>query len=250
MGKKKVETEQVQEAVIEATPVIEEVKVTPEMMEQLSCGAQEMLSYGVGEALFLSELASRIFYLDTVITPDTFREVTMFIVKANIQDAGLPIEERLPIKLVINSPGGSVLDGLGLLDVIKTSQTPVFSIVIGYACSMAFFIAATSHVRFATPNAVFLNHDGETGLIDSTMKFRDAVNFYDKLDKRLDRMVAAKTKLTVKELEDTKRIEQYWFADEAKDAGIVDYIIGEDISYQDIFCFESECDCDDCCCES
>lgn len=242
MAKKK----DIVEIVDEQPETVAETEVISEMSQQMNGGGSEMFSYGLGEALFLEEIHSRIFYLDEEVTDDTFRNVTMFIIKANIQDAGIPIEERVPIKLVINSPGGSVLEGLALIDVIKTSKTPVFSIVVGKACSMAFLIAAVAHVRFATPNAVFLNHEGETGLIDSTMKFRDAVNFYDKLDKRLDRMIAAKTKLTVKELEDTKRIEQYWFADEAKDYGIVDYIIGEDISYEDIFCFDDDCDCEEC----
>lgn len=216
------------------------------MLEQLSGGGNAMFSYGLGERILMEDIQDRIFYLDTLITPDTFREITMFIVKVNAADVDIPVEERVPIKLVINSPGGSVLDGLGLVDAIKASKTPVIAITIGYACSMAFVIQTVCDLRIATQNAVFLNHDGETGLVDSAMKFRDAVKFYDRVDERIDKMIAARTKLTPKELADTKRIEQYWFADEAKDLGIIDYIIGQDIGFDDIFGYSDECDCEEC----
>lgn len=238
------------EEVIEQKPETKEsIEVTPEMIEQMS-SEQNVFSYGLGEAILLGELESRIFYLDGEITPDTFREVTMFIVKANIQDVGIPTDERVPIKLVINSPGGSVLDGFALIDTIKASTTPVFGIVIGYAYSMALSVLISCDLRLATVNSSFLLHDGSTGLFDSSTKFRDTMKFYDKLDERVDKMIAAKTKLTMKELEDRKRQENFWFSDEAKDLGIIDGIIGEDILFDDIFCIEHECDCEECSCES
>lgn len=251
MGRKK-------ETPVEEVEIVEPiekqtVEVTPEMLEQISASSQqEVFSYGLGEALFLSEIENRIFYLDDVVSQDTFREVTMFIVKANIQDAGIPIEERMPIKLIINSPGGSVLDGLALIDAINISKTPIFTIGMGYCMSMGFSIMCAGHVRFCLPHSSFLYHDGNTGLMDSTMKFKDAVRFYDRIDEVLDKLIASKTKLTIKELNDRKRQENFWLADEAKDLGVVDYIIGEDVSIEDVFCFEDDddCDCECCSCDS
>lgn len=234
------------ETVEQQSETIKEIEVTPEMLEQMSCGSSEMFSYGLGEMLLMNDLENRIFYLDDAVTEDIFREITMFIIKANIQDYGIPTEERLPIKLVINSPGGSVLDGVGLIDAIRTSQTPVFGVVVGYAYSMSFDIACICDFRVATPNSSFLMHDGSTGLFDSSTKLRDTMKFYDKLDERLDRMIASRTKLTMKELQDRKREECFWFADEAKDLGIIDAIIGEDISIEDVFCFHKDCDCEEC----
>lgn len=237
------------EEAIETTEVkpteIEKVEITPEMLEQIS-GGQEMFSYGLAEMICMNDIENRIFYLDDEVAPYIFREVTMFIIKANIQDAGLPPEERLPIKIIINSPGGSVLDGVGLIDAIKSSATPVFGIVVGYAYSMALNVLINCDFRISTSNSSFLLHDGSTGLFDSSTKFRDTMKFYDKLDERLDRMIAARTKLTMKELEDRKRQENFWFADEAKDLGIIDAIIGEDVSIEDVFCFKTECDCEEC----
>ena len=241
MAKKK---EIIEEIVEEQPEEIEKIELTPEMLQQMS--GSEMFSYGLGEMLLMNDIENRIFYLDEEVNEDIFREVTMFIIKANIQDAGLQPEERLPIKIVINSPGGNVLDGIGLIDAMRASATPVFAIVVGYAYSMAFNICCAADFRVATPNSSFLCHDGSTGLFNSSTKLRDTMKFYDKLDERLDRMIAAKTKLTMKELNDRKREECFWFSDEAKDLGIIDAIIGEDISIEDVFCFRTDCDCEEC----
>ena len=234
--------------------VVEETKPdTQVQLEEVSmAGNSEVFSYGLEELLFLNDIEQRIFYLNKDVAENVLYEITSFIIKINAQDAGIPVEERAPIKIVINSYGGSVFDGLGLIDAIQASETPVISVVIGYACSMAFVIAISCDYRVATKNAVYLNHDGQTGLLDSSSKVRDAVKFYDRLDERINRLIASKSKLTVKELSDTRREETYMFADEAKDLGLVDSIIGEDVGFADIFAYpsysqqECDCDCEDC----
>lgn len=60
------------------------------------------------------------------------------------------------------------------------------------------------------------------------------------MDERLDKLIASKSKLTMKELADTKRQETYMFADEAKDLGLIDAIIGEDISFVELFTHDEE----------
>lgn len=222
-----------------------EEKIEPCEVEEMN-GEQNVFSYGLGELMIMTDIENRIFYIDDEVTPDILREVTMFIIKANIQDRGLPKEERLPVKLVINSGGGSVLDGLGLIDTIKASITPVYSITIGYAFSMAFNIACACELRMCMPTSSFLCHDGSTGIFDSSTKFRDTVKFYDKIDERLDKIIASRSKLTIKELNDIKRQENFWLADDAKDLGIIDMIIGQDITIEEAFCGFDDCNCESC----
>ena len=210
------------------------------MMMSSSEGGGEMFSYGFDELVLMTDIENRIFYINDEIEPHDLTSLAMFIIKTNINDEGIPISKRMPIKLIINSYGGSVLDGLGLIDVIQSSETPVISIVIGYACSMAFVIAVSCDYRVALKNTVLLNHDGQTGIVDSSSKFRDTVKFYDRVDERLDKLIASKSKLTIKELADTKRQEVYMFADEAKDLGLIDGIVGEDISFTDLLCQDEE----------
>lgn len=226
---------------------IQSVELTPEMFESIA-GGSEMFSYGLAEKIFMNDIGNRIFYIDDEITSDIFRNITMFIVKINAVDIGLPPEKREPIKIVINSGGGSVLDGLGLIDCIKASVTPVTTVAMGYCFSMAFNIFVAGDKRVAMPNSSFLCHDGETGVYNSTTKTKDTMKFYEKVDERLDKMIAARSKMTVKYLDDVKRQENFWFADEGKELGFVDYIIGEDITFEEIFgdednCFDHDCEC-------
>ena len=56
----------------------------------------------------------------------------------DLKEADYKDWERKPIKLFINSFGGSVYDGLSLVDIIKQSKTPVHTISIGSSMSMGF----------------------------------------------------------------------------------------------------------------
>ena len=103
----------------------EEVKEEQQQEVMFDAMPASTFSYGLGELMVMEDLENRIFYLDDEIDADTFRSVTMFIIKKNVEDAGLPIEDRVPIKLVINCYGGDVFNGLGLVDVIRNSDTPV-----------------------------------------------------------------------------------------------------------------------------
>lgn len=209
-------------------------------------GTQSMFSYGLGESLVMEDLDQRIFYIDGEIDENVFREINVFIMKFNAADAGLSAEDRLPIKLVISSGGGSVLDGIGTINCIRNSTTPVIAICTSYACSMAFHIFASAHIRIATSDTVFLNHDGEMHIGNSTSKTEDTIAFHQKINERLNKMLVSRSKFTMKELEDTKRIENWYFGDEARDLGIVDAIIGEDVTFEDIFGCGYSCDCEEC----
>mgnify|MGYP003350628850 FL=1 len=56
--------------------------------------------------------------------------------------------ERKPIKLIINSLGGSIYDGFGLIGVIENSKTPIHTYCYGSAMSMALLILVSGHKRF------------------------------------------------------------------------------------------------------
>lgn len=243
----------------ETTKAVENAEVTetaeqPQEVVMEADGVQEILSYDIGSYLYRTDLESRIYYLDDAVTEYTFREVTMLIAKANRDDINLEVSERIPIKLIINTPGGSVLDGLALIDAIQTSITPVIGIVMGTCFSMGLPIICSCPVRLAMPNSTFLFHDGFTGLSDSSNKFMDAVRFYLKIDKKINKIIADNSNLTMKKLEKIKRAENYWFAKKAKKLGIIDYIIGTDIDLGSILSagaieLSDECECDECHCE-
>ena len=138
MGKKKIETE-----VKEIKKELPEgyTEITPEQLLELSGGGmQTIMSIGLAEKLYLEDLEDRLFYLDSDVTSDILHTVTMQIYKINGIDYDIPIDDRTPIVLVVNSHGGSVEEGIGLMDAIIQSKTPVIGVCVGYAMSMAFAI--------------------------------------------------------------------------------------------------------------
>lgn len=230
------------------------VEITPEqLMELQSGGMQTIMSIGLAEKLYLEDLSDRLFYLDSEVDADLLHTVTMQIYKINGIDYGILPEERTPIVLVINSGGGSVFDGIGLMDAIKQSKTPVIGICTAYAMSMAFSIFSVCHMRVSMPNSIFMYHDGYEHYSNTATKVADMAAFTPKVDKRINKMIAEKSKFTVEYLEQIAPHDNYWFADEMVEKGVVDAIIGKDVEMEDIFSFMSdmsfECDHDECDCK-
>lgn len=188
----------------------------------------------LSEQFFLDDLKNRKLILDTPIGEDTFKLVGYYILRINAEDKNLPSEHRKPIKLYIACDGGSVVDGLNLMNVIKASKTPVHTIVVGQAYSMAVYIFLCGHKRYAFPNSTFLVHDGSMGIATSQRKLKDYIDFNDKVEEVLDNLVIEKTSITADELAEKSRTEWYMFADEAKEKGIVDYIVGEDCDFEEV----------------
>lgn len=71
------------------------------------------------------------------IDDDLLESVCLYIFKFNTEDKDIPVEKRKPIWIILNSVGGSVTFGMGLLDCIRYSITPVNCLVINMAASMA-----------------------------------------------------------------------------------------------------------------
>lgn len=188
-----------------------------------------LLDGGVIEDIFyLNDLKQRKIYLNSEIDQLTVADVTRHILQFNKEDKGTPIEDRTPILLYIVSNGGEVDAGFELIDVIQSSKTPVYTINLGYQYSMGFLIGLAGHKRFATVNAKYLMHDGSNFVYNSGAKAQDQMEFNRKVEERVKQYILSRSKVTSSEYDSKLRVEWYLFADEAKEKGFVDYIIGED----------------------
>lgn len=139
------------------------------------------------------ELEDRRVYLYGEILPldsdDSFyadASIASFIVEQildiNRIDDGIDPEEREPIRLYINSPGGDVTEGFALISAIEISKTPIYTINMGQWSSMAFLIGIAGHKRFSLPKASFLMHDGSIFLYGSANKVKDRVEFENRFE--------------------------------------------------------------------
>ena len=184
--------------------------------------------------LIKTNLADRRIVFNKEVDSSLIEDVVLHIIKWNQEDKGKAPESRKPIYIYLNTNGGDVVAGLNQINVLKASKTPVYGIVMACAASMGAYLAMAFHKTYAFPDSVLLLHDGSTGAQSSSRKMKDITNFYDKLDNRVKKFVLDNTKITEEFYEEIADREYYMFADEAKELGIVDYIIGEDVDLDEI----------------
>lgn len=190
----------------------------------------------VDDLFYLRDINSRRLYLDGIIDQDTVSQLTRHILAYNRSDQANAVLGfgNQHILLYINSLGGDVDAGLSLVDTIATSATPVYTVNLGYAYSMAALVALAGHQRFAMPNAKYLLHDGTGVVCNSGMKMQDQVQFQSRIDGRIRDFVLARSNLSESAYQEKLRTEWYFFADEAKEMGFVDQLIGTDCTIQEV----------------
>ena len=131
------------------------------------------------------------------------------------------------ICLFINSPGGSVLAGLAVYDVMQLIPNDVVTVASGLAASMGQMLlcAGAAGKRFALPNAQVLMHEGSAGIGGAAA---DVAIQAANLVATLDRMRAIIARHTGRGLDEVARDvgRDRWFdADEARDYGFVDAVV-------------------------
>lgn len=188
----------------------------------------------VEEIFYLKDLKQRKLFLNADIDQFSVSDIVRHIMQINKEDKDIEPSERKPILLYITSNGGEVDSGFELIDVISNSKTPVYTINLGYQYSMGFLIGLAGHKRFATRNAKFLMHDGSNFIYNSGTKAQDQMEFNKRVEERIKKYILSRSSLTSEEYDSKLRVEWYLFADEAKDKGFIDSIIGEDCDIDDI----------------
>jgi len=132
-----------------------------------------------------------------------------------------------PIVLYINSPGGCVDSGFSIIDSINGIDSPVITIIVGMACSMAGTISITGRKRFMTEHSVWMSHDVSGGVNgrDYATKIIDRVEFLKKEQKKCEIFLAKHTKLSPSEIVKARNGELWLHPKECLKKGIIDEVI-------------------------
>ena len=140
------------------------------------------------------------------------------------QEKKIDANKRTPIKIYIDSNGGSLTACFTIIDAITMSKTPVWTINIGKAYSAGFFIFITGHKRFAYPNSSFLFHEGSTGIYQDANKFKNYADFYKQQLEQLRAITLEHTQIEPEEYD--KHVKDDWWFDvnEALKYGVTDKI--------------------------
>ena len=90
---------------------------------------------------------------------DATIDIALYIRKWNAEDRGIEPKDRRPIKILINSDGGSVDTVLHIIDMIHLSKTPVYTIGMGRVYSAGGLLLMAGHKRYIFPHTSCLIHD-------------------------------------------------------------------------------------------
>ena len=139
-------------------------------------------------------------------------------------EANIPPEQRKPITLYIDSNGGDLDATFTMIDAIKMSRTPVYTVCTGAALSGGFFTFICGHKRFAYQHSSFMCHEGSTGYSGDANKYKNFSKYYDIQLDELKSIVLENTKISDEEYEEHKRDDWWLTAQQAYELGVVDEI--------------------------
>ena len=130
------------------------------------------------------------------------------------------------ITMYINSPGGSVSDGLALYDVMAGISCPIRTVCVGMAASMGALLFAAGNKRDMLPHAAVMIHDPlTTGISGSALSVEQASRRLMETREVTASILADHTGHTIEEVYEKTRQDSYFNAQEAVDWNLADRII-------------------------
>lgn len=127
------------------------------------------------------------------------------------------------ISIYINSPGGTVYDGLAILDVMDLVKSPIKTVCTGSAMSMAAIILLYGDTRVSTKRSTIMLHQMSTlvrgRLSDISIDYKEA--------KRLENILyeVIKEKTNIQDIDHKLLTDWYISPKEAKELGIIDTVL-------------------------
>ena len=187
----------------------------------------EIFSYDPEQAIENYKFYCRMIYLDDEITQEDASRIHQQIAFWNRIDMedGIPADERIPIRLYINTPGGDLNAVFSIIGIIKNSTTPIHTITFGTGYSGGFSIGICGHKRFGYPYSSFLFHEGSIMDFGDTHKFLQGTEFHKIQFEKMKKIVIDNTKISSEEYENHKKDDWYLTAEQALTYGVIDEIL-------------------------
>ena len=199
--------------------MLEKNSLVPYVIEQTSKGER---SYDIFSRL----LKDRIIFLGEDVNPTSASLVIAQLLFLESED---PDKE---IYLYINSPGGSITDGMGIVDTMNYIKCPVTTICVGLAASFGAVLLANGEKgkRFATPNSEILIHQpligGQGGGISGqATEIKIHADHMIRTREKLNKLLSEKTGQPIEQIEKDTERDHYMSAQEALEYGLIDGIM-------------------------
>jgi len=166
-------------------------------------------------------LRDRIIFIGTPINDFVANAVVAQMLFLQMEDP------KKDISLYINSPGGSVTDGMAIYDTMNFLQCDIVTYCVGQAASMATLLlsAGTKGKRYALPNSRVMMHQPTGGATGQTSDISIAAKEILRWRAQMNELIANHTNKTADEIAADSDRDFYLTAKEAMDYGIVDKVI-------------------------
>jgi len=193
----------------------------PKSVENLNLPAPELVQ-------FYEDLDNRTIWIQGEID-GSLLDLHSKIMKWNAEDKDVAIENRIPIKLFIFSPGGDLAVTMNTVSMIRLSKTPVYTYNMGECFSGAFVLLIAGHKRFALPYSRAMCHFG-SGVLGGTYGQTDnAMKDYKAQVEVMKQFILYRTTIPPKVLNKKMTDDWYLNLDEQLSNGVVDEVV-EDMS--------------------
>lgn len=190
--------------------------LVPNVVEQTSRGER---AYDIYSRL----LKDRIIFLNEV----NMQSANVVIAQLLFLEANDPDED---IHLYINSPGGAVTAALAMYDTIQHIKPDVCTIGVGLSASAGGLLlcAGAKGKRTALPNTRIMLHEPRGGHRGTATDMEIAMEETMYLRRRLNEIIAERTGHDVEEIEELYKRDRWYSAEEAKEFGLIDSVVGQD----------------------
>lgn len=134
---------------------------------------------------------------------------------------------KQPIRLCIDSEGGSYVEGMAICDIIEALRVPVYTYAVGLVASAAFKIFISGKKRFTYKHSMFLFHSAAGGAIGTQKDIEKDLADFKRINNEIREYVKRKTKLPHSMIDDTiDNCKDLWLtADDAIRYGIADILL-------------------------
>ena len=190
------------------------MSLVPYVVEQTSRGER---SYDIFSRL----LNDRIVFLGEEVNATTASLVVAQLLYLEAQDPDKDIQ------FYINSPGGSVTDGMAIYDTMQYIKCDVSTICVGMAASMGAFLlsSGTKGKRLALPNAEIMIHQPSAGTKGQVTDMAIHLRRLEIIKKRLNSILADNTGQSLETVTADCERDNFMTAEEAKEYGLIDKVI-------------------------
>lgn len=157
------------------------------------------------------------------VNDESAQDLCEFLIKANYM---FPVDQ--PLTIMINSPGGNVYDGFGIIDLMECSRLKIQTVAIGFVASMAalVFTAGTKGMRTMSRNAYIMTHQFSQWFEGKYHEMIARREHEDELHRRFIQHFVRYTKMTEKQVGDILlgSSDKYISAKDALKLGLCDRI--------------------------